>query len=242
MFYKNLKSKNLLLNQNQELHLHRISEMEKEKRLEVMQAILKGQEEERSRLARDLHDGVGGMLSGVKFSLATMKGNVFISEENAAAFNRALAQLDQSISELRHVSHNMMPESLIRYGLAETLENYCTTLNLTKTVQVQLQTYGLQERLEQSTEIILYRVVQELLTNSMRHGEARNILVQLVREQGHFSLTVEDDGKGFDAESEGHKGAGLTNIRARIAYLNGTIDIRSAPGEGTSVYIEGNCS
>jgi signal transduction histidine kinase len=153
-----------------------------------------------------------------------------------------ILQLDHSIGELRRVSHNMMPEALIRYGLEETLENYCENLNLSGTITVQLQTYGLEQRMEQSTEIVLYRIVQELLNNIIRHAGASNVLIQLVRENERFSLTVEDDGKGFDVNAAGQQGgAGLANIRARAAYLNGTVDIQSTPGEGTSVNVEGSC-
>lgn len=242
MMYINFKRKNQLLQQAGELHAQRIRELEKEHQLVAMQSVLKGQEEERSRLARDLHDGVGGLLSGIKLSLSSMKGNVFLSEQNAQSVNSVIVQLDHSIGELRRVSHNMMPEALIRYGLEEALENYCENLNLSGTIKVQLQTYGLEQRMEQSTEIVLYRIVQELLNNIIRHAGASNVLIQLVRENERFSLTVEDDGKGFDVKSAEQKGgAGLANIRARAGYLNGTVDIQSTPGEGTSVNVEGSC-
>ena len=231
-----------LLQQAGELHAQRIRELEKEHRLVAMQSVLKGQEEERSRLARDLHDGVGGLLSGIKLSLSGIKGNVLLSEQHAQSVNNVILQPDHSIGELRRVSHNMMPEALIRYGLEEALENYCENLNLSGTIKVQLQTYGLEQRMEQSTEIVLYRIVQELLNNIIRHAGASNVLIQLVRENERFSLTVEDDGKGFDVKSAEQKGgAGLANIRARAGYLNGTVDIQSTPGEGTSVNVEGSC-
>lgn len=239
--YNNFKNKNRLLRQKEKMHVQQISELEKEKKLLAAQSLMKGQEEERSRLARDLHDGVGGLLSGVKLSMSTMKGNVFLSAENVKSFENVIMQLDQSISELRRVSHNMMPEALIKYGLKEALENYCENLNLSGKIDMQLQTYGMENRMEQSTEIVIYRIVQELLNNVIKHAEAAKVLIQLVREDDRFNLTVEDDGKGFDAK-EIKGGAGLANIKARIDYLNGNMDIVSKNGEGTSVHIEGNCS
>jgi signal transduction histidine kinase len=120
------------------------------------------------------------------------------------------------------------------------LENYCETLNVSGKIKVQLQTYGLEERMEQSTEIVIYRMVQELLNNVIKHADAKNVLTQLMRKHDRFTLTVEDDGKGFDT-NEISNGAGLENMKARAEYLNGNVDIVSLKGEGTSVTIEGNC-
>lgn len=242
LIYRNLRHRHRILEQNELLHAQRIQELEKEHRLVAMQLVLKGQEEERSRLARDLHDGVGGLLSGVKLSLSTMKGNVFLSEESVQSVNNVLTQLDRSIAELRRVSHNMMPEALIKYGLKEALENYCENINLSGTIKIQMQTYGMESRMEQNTEIILYRIVQELLNNIIKHAGAKNALVQLAREEERFSLTVEDDGVGFYPDKvDVGSSAGLANIKARVEYLDGTIDIQSTPGEGTSVNIVGKC-
>lgn len=220
----------------------RIRDLEQERQLVAVQSVMKGEEQERSRLARDLHDGVGGLLSGVKLSLKAMEANAFIQEENRKAIDHAVMQLDHSIAELRRVSHNIMPESLIRYGLKETVENYCENLHLSGSVQVQVQSYGLEKRLDQSREIIIYRMIQELLNNVLKHADAKRILLQMVRNGNRLSITVEDDGNGFDTEKSDKKnGAGLVNIKARVEYLGGTVDIHSNPGEGTSVHIEVNC-
>ena len=135
-----------------------------------------------------------------------------------------------------------MPEALIKYGLKEALENYCENLNLSGKIKVQFQAYGTEQRMEQNTEIVLYRIVQELLNNVIKHADAKHVLIQLMREGDRFSLTVEDDGKGFDIqEAEKMNGAGLANIKARVEYLGGEVDFRSVPADGTSVNIEGKC-
>jgi signal transduction histidine kinase len=99
----------------------------------------------------------------------------------------------------------------------------------------------MEQRMEQSTEIVIYRIIQELLNNVIKHAAASSVLIQLVREGDRFSLTVEDNGKGFD-NSLVTRGSGLANVKARIDYLNGSMDVKSTRGEGTSVHVEGQCS
>jgi len=238
--YRNIRQRHKNLITERKLHKQRIKELERQHQLEAMQSIMRGQEAERSRLAKDLHDGIGGLLSGVKLGLSSVQKNEKMQEQNTRTIDAVINQLDKSISELRRVSHNMMPEALLKYGLKEALQNYCENLNLSGNVHVKLQTYGLSRRLEQGTEIVIYRIVQELLNNIIKHAEAKNALVQLSCEAEGFSLTVEDDGKGFDVnEINEIEGAGIANIKARATYLQATVDVQSTKGEGTSVMISG---
>lgn len=227
--------------QKQRLQQQRIRELEKDKQLVIVDAILKGQEDERSRLAKDLHDGLGGLLSGVKFSLSNMKDNLIITPDNRAVFERSLDMLDTSIKELRRVAHNMMPEILTRFGLNEALKEYCNSINTTKLLSVKYQSLGMETRLEQSTEIIIYRIVQELMNNILKHAVACEAFVQLIKEQNRLSVVVEDNGKGFDVNLPGNKeGAGLINVRSRVDYLKGQLAIHAEPGKGTLINIEFN--
>ena len=217
----------------------RIQELETEKQLLSTQSLLKGQEEERSRIAKDLHDGLGGLLSGVKLQLGAMKGNLFLSEENGHAFNRALDKLDESISEMRRVAHNMMPETLLKFGLRQALSDYCNGLSYKQTFTIDCEFRGLENRISQSTEVVIYRIVQELINNAIKHSGASHILVQLIQQdEENLNITVEDNGKGFDASQTTAITAGLRNVSSRVKYLNGKMDIQSQPGNGTSVYIE----
>lgn len=237
--YRNFRHRQKLALQHDELQQQKIRELEKDKQLLTVDAMLKGQEEERSRLARDLHDGLGGLLSGVKFSLTNVKDNLVVTPENKAAFDRSLDMLDDSIKELRRVAHNMMPEMLVKFGLDEALKEYCSTINATGQVAVKYQSFGMEKRLDQSKEIIVYRVVQELLNNILKHSEASEAFIQLTRDGERLNIIVEDNGKGFDADAIGmSKGAGWTNIRSRVEYLKGQLDINSVPGKGSLVNIE----
>lgn len=217
----------------------KIRELETEKQLMATQSLLKGQEEERSRIAKDLHDGLGGLLSGVKLQLGAMKGNLILSEQDGITFNRVLTNLEESIGEMRRVAHNMMPETLLKFGLPQALEDYCEGLSRQQQFSIQCDFRGLQERLEHSTELVLYRIVQELINNAVKHSGATTILVQIIRhDKEQLNLTVEDNGIGFDVNREYTNSAGLRNIISRVKYLNGKMDIQSEPGKGTSVYIE----
>jgi len=226
--------------QRQTLQQQRISELETEKQLMAAEAVLKGEEHERARLAKDLHDGLGGLLSGIKFSFQKMRGNLMMTPANQQDFERSLDMLDSSIGELRRVAHNMMPEALLKYGLDTALKDFCSDINQTGALQVNYQSVGLNDiKLDQMKAIGIYRIVQELVTNVLKHAGAGSVIVQLIRDDNKLSLTVEDDGKGFDKKilvSSG--GIGWSNIYSRVELLQGKPDIQSSPGKGTSVHID----
>lgn len=226
--------------QKQKLQLQQIAELEREKQLLATEAVLKGQEEERTRLAKDLHDGLGGMLSGIRHSFTNIKDNLILTEENAQAYERSMTMLDSSIKELRTVAHNLMPESLVRFGLNTALKDFCESITGSGKLIVRYHFFGTEElKLEKNTEITLYRVIQELLNNSMKHAQATEAIVQLQQEEQLLTVTVEDNGKGFDTKLlEASKGIGWSNIKNRVEYLKGTVTIASEPGKGTGVTIE----
>jgi signal transduction histidine kinase len=231
--YRNYKQK-------QKLQQQRISELETQQQLTATEAVLKGEEQERTRLAKDLHDGLGGMLSGIKYSFNTMKGNLVMTPDNALAFERSMDMLDSSIQEMRRVAHNMMPEALVKFGLDTALKDFCNDINLSGALTVSYQSIGMENAaIEQTTAITIFRIIQELINNSMKHADAKNAIVQLSKTNNNLSITVEDDGKGFDTTMLNvSKGIGWENIKNRIEFLKGKLDINSQTGKGTSVLIE----
>jgi len=228
----------------QKLQQAKIDELETEKQLTATEAVLKGEEQERTRLAKDLHDGLGGMLSGIKFSLNTVKENLIMTPDNAHAFERSIDMLDSSIKEMRRVAHNMMPEILVKYGLDAALKEFCTEIDRSGVVHVNYQSVGMQQaEIAQTTSVTIYRIVQELLNNTIKHANAKNVLVQLHQsaQEKLLAVTVEDDGNGFDADFLKQSGGmGWPNIKNRVEFLKGRIDLQSNPGKGTSVMIEIN--
>ena len=229
--------------QKQRLQQRRIDELEKEKQLAATEALLKGEEQERTRLAKDLHDGLGGMLSGIKYSFQIMKGNLIMTPDNQQAFERSMDLLDSSIKEMRRVAHNMMPEALVKFGLNTALKDFCNDINRSGALEVSYQSIGLENaEIDQTTAITIYRIVQELINNTMKHAAAKTAIVQVGKtSDGKISITVEDDGKGFDPVIiQEVKGMGWSNIYSRVRYLKGKVDVRSEAGKGTSVLIELN--
>lgn len=232
IFYRNLNYRKKIAEQE-------VRQLTQEKQLTATESILKGQEAERSRLARDLHDGLGVLLSGIKFTLHSMTGNVVLSEQNANIFTRALAQLDTAINEMRRVAHSMMPEALFKFGLVDALSDYCEGISQSGKLKVHFQAYQINERLEQSVEVMIFRIVQELLNNTLKHAQATDAFVQLSKFENTLTLSIEDNGRGFNINDlQQSKGIGIKNVENRVAYLNGKMDIQSAHEKGTIIVIE----
>jgi len=226
--------------QKQKLQQQKITELETEKKLAATEAVLKGEEKERTRLARDLHDGLGGMLSGIKYSFQNMKGNLVMSPEHHRSFERGLDMLDTSIKEMRRVAHNLMPEALVKFGLDTALKDFCNDINQSGVLKLNYQSIGLENAsIEQTKAITIYRIVQELINNTIKHAGANTAIVQVTKNNNQITVTVEDNGKGFDTSIlRIPTGIGWNNILSRVEFLKGKLDIQSAAGEGTSVQIE----
>lgn len=217
-----------------ELVEQEVKQLEKEKQLVAANAIMEGEMAERSRLARDMHDGLGGMLSAIKLNLFDLKGNRSLTENDVTKVTKVMAMLDNSISELRRVAHNLMPESLLQYGLKTSLQDFCNDLD-----NVDFHFYGEEKRLDSKLEMMLYRSSFELVNNALKHGEATQINVQVIQQADRISLTVQDNGRGFDPLKT-TKGTGLNNISNRVASANGSMNILSDAEEGTEIIIEFN--
>jgi signal transduction histidine kinase len=218
--------------QKRRLAEQQVGQFEQEKQLVAAQAVLEGENAERSRLARDLHDGLGSMLSLVRINLKEINPSSITDAKDAERFARAINIVDESIAELRHVAHHIMPESLMRGGLKSSLEDFCLAVP-----GAHFQYIGDDDRLDSGLEILLYRCAHELVNNAMKHAGATHIDVQLMIYNNMIALTVHDDGAGFDPKGI-HHGSGLNNIRSRVAAARGALSIHSIPGSGSEITIE----
>ncbi len=238
ILYRNVLKQKKIVSQQETLHEFEIAAVRQQHRIDLLSAMMSGEEKERSRIGKDLHDGIGSLLSGVRMSLDSLAQQSPKDSLIQHTATRLTQNVDDTIHELRRIAHSMMPDLLEKYGLAEALVNFCKRLQNPYT-KIDYQAIRVSDNLNSDRQTTLYRVAQELVNNAIKHAEASHILVQLQESDGQITLTVEDNGKGFDAQIDsGGKQAGLNNIQSRVAYLNGTIELQSQPGTGTTVIVE----
>ena len=221
--------------QQKELAEQKNKQLEKEKQLIATQAVLDGETAERSRLAKDLHNRLGGLLTVTKLNLKEIGDYSVMEQQDIDRFDKALGLLDQSVVELHRIAHHLMPISLLNEGLKVAIEDFCGAISIAK-----FQYYGggsKPERLDNRLEIILYQSAYELVNNAIKYAEANAINVQLLIDDGLVSLTIKDNGKGFDPNNI-ISGTGLENIRTHILAYNGKMNIHSSPDNGTEICIE----
>jgi signal transduction histidine kinase len=231
IFNKNQKK----LSIQKEINLKQeLSSFEDRHKLSVSKALIQGEEMERKRIARDLHDGLGSMLSGVKIHLNLAK------KDNGETVNNVDTLLDNSIKELRNISQNLMPESLLELSLEHALRDLCAA-NSNAVTKIEFQYLIKKSKLPKNYEIMIYRIIQELLNNALKYAKASQVLVSCSQNKDVFFITVEDDGVGFNlSEAKSKNGMGLKNIHNRVEFLSGKLEIDSKINQGTSVYIELN--
>lgn len=201
-------------------------------------AVITAEENERKRIAADLHDGVGQMMSAAKMNLSAFENEItFNNIEQKLSFEKLISLVDESCREIRSVSHQMMPNALLKSGLASAVKEFIDKID-NRIIKINLYTEGLHERLDSNTETILYRVIQECVNNVIKHSGASTLDISLIKDADGISATVEDNGRGFDTtDQKKFEGIGLKNISSRIEFLKGTVDFDSSPGKGTLVAV-----
>ena len=217
--------------------MHLQAEVMKQQDL-ATKAIINAEENERKRIAAELHDGVGQMMSAAKMNLSAFENDIqFKDEAQKITFEKLIGLVDESCKEIRSVSHQMMPNALLKSGLASAVKEFLDKID-NRIIKINLHTEGLQERLDSNTETVLYRVIQECVNNVIKHSGANNLDISLIKDADGIAATVEDNGRGFDInDKQKFEGIGLKNISSRVSFLKGTVDFDSSPGKGTLVAI-----
>lgn len=236
--YKNSKKNQLLTQKDNESKAQHILFLQQQQQVVSMQSMINGQETERTRIAKDLHDGLGGLFSTVKMHFSSLQYEREDLSQNPV-FMKSYELVNTASEEVRRIAHNMMPEVLIKIGLIPAVQELCSSINAGRLLHTTLQVYGMEKRLNPSTEIMLYRIVQELLNNIIKHAHATEAILQFNKDGNRLSVTVEDNGRGFNtAEQEDKAGIGLESVKSRVTYLNGQLSIDSQQEVGTTVMMD----
>jgi PAS domain S-box-containing protein len=196
-------------------------------------AILEGQEQERSRIAKDLHDGLGQMLTALKMNIRLSR----IDEEKVASLYRLI---DEAIQESIRISENILPAKLKDFDLATCLRSLCNGIDTASDIPVTFESLGQPTQIEQNQKVNLYRITQEAISNAIKHAQAESISVQLNEDETFIQLTIEDDGTGFSTGTSFDKTVhhGLANMRERAEIMGGTLTIESDENRGTLIIVE----
>jgi len=214
----------------------KIQKLEDEKKLMAAQSILVGQEKERERIARELHDGIGVLLSTASIHFSSVESKT--DKETSEMLKKANKLLKDASKEVRQISHNMMPGVLSKFGLQEAIEDIFEDVEEAGDMKVELDIALGDERLAENTEIMIYRIVQEMLNNTLKHAQASAISMLLTKKDNNLIIEYKDNGIGFDeTKLPKNKNLGLLGIRTRVEYLGGTVDMKSEPGKGISYKI-----
>ncbi|WP_320299739.1 ATP-binding protein [Elizabethkingia sp. HX XZB] len=224
------------MKQRDELHALAMEKEKQNSKISTLTALLEGQEQERGRLARDLHDGLGGLLSGTKHQLSYLDPHQ--SENIEEGISKSIKQIDGAVEELRRVAHNLMPDLLVKYGLEVAIQEFASRIS-NSALDIHTEFINYRNSLSEEKQLIIYRIIQELVNNAIKHADASEIIIQVSQEENVLNLTVEDNGKGFDHKSLNvKKTAGFHNIESRVQFLKGTMNIMSELNIGTSIELQ----
>ncbi len=225
------------------LYQRKISRQQEAHQRALLEAAIATQDEERRRIAADLHDDIQQQFAAVENAIKRIPIEQNVDSPTAALLKETAGMAENAVIDIRRISHNLMPPTLKKIGIAEALDNLCHQLKESG-MEASFVLGGVYHRFEASTELILYRVVQELVNNTMKHAEATRIDMVMnctpaspPDNEDRCMLMIGDNGKGFNVEEKGNKGLGMRNIESRLSMINADYNFESRPGEGTNVTI-----
>lgn len=230
-YYQKLKQDKIISTQNKSLDQAKIKSLENAMRLTSVKAMLEGQEKERSRIARELHDSLGGLLSTIKLQLKN--NEQIVNNKNTQKISQLL---DEATNEVRTIAQNLQPSAIQQLGFIPAVSDLVNNNSRPGfSPKIKLQHYNVPENIEGPIALQFYRIIQEALNNAIRHAKAHEILIQINGEENGVSILIEDDGNGFEIEKE-FSGSGLKNIRKRVEFLQAELTLE-ATEKGTSVFV-----
>ncbi|QNJ96774.1 sensor histidine kinase [Constantimarinum furrinae] len=239
LLYKNTKRKQRIAEQQSEIEIQKTEKLLKEQELTSIDAMIAGQEKERQRLASDLHDSVGATLAAAKLQFHHLSQNKEKAQDLGDLYSKTESLLSQAYNEVRAMAHLKNSGVIAKNGLLPAVMKLAKNASGTNDLHIEVQDYGLNERLENSLEIAIFRIIQELVTNIIKHANASEGSISITQHDDSLNIIVEDNGTGFNFNTvQTKEGMGLSSIERRVEHLQGSMEIDSTPGKGTSILID----
>jgi two-component system sensor histidine kinase DegS len=235
LIQKNTKRKQKLAEQQKALESQKLATVLKEQELTSIDAMIEGQEKERQRIANDLHDDLGGLMATVKLNFNALK-----DRGSPELYNKTNTLIEEAYQKVRTVAHAKNSGVIAKQGLLKAVKNMADKISVSNKIQIEVLDHGLDQRLENSLELTLFRVIQELITNVIKHAEATEVTIHLTNHEDSINIMVEDNGKGFDPHqiTITNAGMGISSIDKRVEHLDGKLTIESEINKGTTVIID----
>jgi signal transduction histidine kinase len=240
LLFVNTKRKQRIAEQQRMLEVQKTETLLKDQELNTIDAMLLGQEKERQRLANDLHDSVGATLAAAKLQFHHLSQNRDKKDGSMEELFQKTGQLlDHAYSEVRNMAHVKNNGVIAKNGLLPAIQKLAKSASNVHGLSIEVEDYGLDKRLDNALEIAIFRIVQELVTNIMKHAQATKASIAINQYEDTFNLIVEDNGRGFDARHLPQKeGMGLASIEKRVEHLEGSMEVDSTLGKGTHILID----
>jgi signal transduction histidine kinase len=235
LIQKNTRKKQKLAEQEKALETQKLATVLKEQELVSIDAMIEGQEIERQRIANDLHDDLGGLMATIKLHFNSLKDT-----RNFEIFDKTNNLLDEAYTKVRTIAHAKNSGVIAKQGLLKAVQNMADKVSASNQIKIDVVDHGLEDRLENSLELTIFRIIQELISNIIKHAEATEAIVHLTNHRDSLNIMVEDNGKGFDQKqiTAKNKGMGISSIDKRVEHLNGALTIESELNKGTTIIID----
>ncbi|WP_162127438.1 sensor histidine kinase [Flavobacterium phycosphaerae] len=236
---KILSKKKQIAEQERLIESQKLENVLQQQELKEIDKLLEGQEKERIKIANELHDNLGSLMATLKLNFQNLKLRADSNEESNQLFDKTDDLLEEAYQKVRGIAHAKNAGVIANEGLLPAILNIAKKASVTGKLNVQVIPFGLDERLENTIEVTIFRMIQEILTNAIKHAKATEITIHLTQHQDSLNIIVEDNGKGFNAKSiEKNEGMGLPNIEKKVEHMGGTFTIDSAVGRGSSIIID----
>lgn len=234
LFQKNTKKKQKLAEQDKALEKQKVATLLKDQEINNINAMIEGQEKERQRIANDLHDDLGGLMATIKLQFNTLQ-----EQQTPDLFNKTNNLLDQAYNKIRSIAHAKNSGVIAKQGLLKAVKNMAHNVSSASVIDIEVTDFGLESRLENSLELSIFRIIQELTTNIIKHAEATHATISLTNHENSLNIMIEDNGKGFNANKVvRNNGMGLHSIEKRVEHLEGELKIESQINQGTTIIID----